>query len=136
MLLQQPKLHEAICWKTWKSLAGHNPARKCHTTQCISVTAAISVECSGSPILVWPCPAYHMFRLLKQHLRNWQFHNKKVEMAVHEWIWVQQPNFYHSGICKHMPRWDTGINVHSDYALKMVFQKNKRATLNAVMILH
>jgi len=119
---QRPKLHEAICWKIWTSLAGHNPSARQCATQHISVTAAISAESSGPPILVWPCPAYHLFRLLNQHLGNWQFHNEGVEMAVHEWTWVQEPQFYPNGICKHMLRWDTGINVHSDYVLKWYFR--------------
>jgi len=57
-------------------------------------------------------------------------------MAVHEWTCVQELQFYPNGICKHMLRWDTGINVHSDYFLKMVFHRNKRATLNDARISH
>jgi hypothetical protein len=34
-----------------------------------------------------------------------------VEMAVHKWLQMQEPNFYSDGIFKLMPRWAECINV-------------------------
>jgi hypothetical protein len=56
---------------------------------------------------------------LKQHLRAHRFHsNKEVEMALHKWLWMQEPHLYHSRIFKLMPRWDKCINVLRDYVEK------------------
>jgi hypothetical protein len=39
-------------------------------------------------------------------------------MAVGEWLQMQEPDFYCSGIVKLMPRWDKRVNVRKDYVEK------------------
>jgi hypothetical protein len=47
------------------------------------------------------------FGLLNQHLGYHQFHiNVQVEMAIREWLQMQQPDFYCNGIFNLMPRRD------------------------------
>jgi hypothetical protein len=38
-----------------------------------------------------------------------------VERAVHEWLQMQEPEFYHDRIFELVPRWDRCINVLGDY---------------------
>jgi hypothetical protein len=48
-----------------------------------------------------------------------QFHNnEKVEIAVGEWLRMQEPDFYRDGIFKLVPRSDKSINVLGDYVEK------------------
>jgi hypothetical protein len=48
-----------------------------------------------------------------------RFHNnEEVEMAVGEWLRMQEPDFYRDGIFKLVPKWDKCINVLGDYAEK------------------
>jgi len=39
-------------------------------------------------------------------------------MALHEWLWIQGPDYYCDVIFKPMPGWDKCINVFGDYAEK------------------
>jgi hypothetical protein len=56
------------------------------------------------------------FRPLNQHLGGHQFHNSDdVEMAVCEWLQMQDPDFCHDGSFKPMPRLDNCINVLMAY---------------------
>jgi hypothetical protein len=44
--------------------------------------------------------------------------SEEVEMAVSEWLRMQEPNFFGDGIFKLMPRWDKCITVLGDYVEK------------------
>jgi hypothetical protein len=60
---------------------------------------------------------YHLSELLKQQLGGCWFQNKEeVEMAVHEWLQKQEPDFHHDRIFKFPPRWNKCNNVARDYA--------------------
>jgi hypothetical protein len=48
----------------------------------------------------------------------WFHNNEKVEMAIHEWLHIQEPDFYSTGVLKFMPLWDTFVNVLRDYVEK------------------
>jgi hypothetical protein len=37
--------------------------------------------------------------------------NEEVEIAVCEWLLMQEPDFYHKGILNLMPRWEKCIDV-------------------------
>jgi hypothetical protein len=51
----------------------------------------------------------------QQHLGGRRFHNnEEVEMAVGEWLRMQEPDFYRDGIFKLVPRWDKCISVLGD----------------------
>jgi hypothetical protein len=48
---------------------------------------------------------------LKQKQRGHWFYNKEEDtMVAHEWLWIQESNFYCDRIFKLMPRWDKCIN--------------------------
>jgi hypothetical protein len=60
-----------------------------------------------------------LFGPLKEQLAGRRFHsNEEVEMAVSEWLGMQQPDFYRDGIFKLVPRWDRCIGVVGDYVEK------------------
>jgi hypothetical protein len=47
---------------------------------------------------------YRLFRLLMQHFQGRRFHkNEIVEMALREWLRMQQPDFCCKGILKLLP---------------------------------
>jgi hypothetical protein len=55
---------------------------------------------------------FSLFGALKQLLAGRQFHNnEEVEMAVNEWLCMQEPDFYRDGIFKLVPKWDKCISV-------------------------
>jgi hypothetical protein len=59
------------------------------------------------------------WRKSQQQLGGRRFHNnEEVEMAVGEWLRMQEPDFYRDGIFKLVPRWDKCINVLRDYVEK------------------
>jgi hypothetical protein len=46
----------------------------------------------------------NLFGPLKQHLRGRRFHSEEeVEMAVRDWLRMQEPDFYRDGIVKLVP---------------------------------
>jgi hypothetical protein len=56
---------------------------------------------------------------LKQHSGGRRFHsNEEVQMAVREWLRVQEPDFYSDGVFKLVPRWDKCISVLGDHVNK------------------
>jgi hypothetical protein len=60
-----------------------------------------------------------LFEPLKQHLRGHKFHNNdEVEMAVHKWLQMQEPNFYCNTTQKLVPAYKKCINVLKDYTEK------------------
>jgi hypothetical protein len=77
--------------------------------ECVSQSDAAVLQ-SCSPDLA---PSdFHLSGPLKQHLGRRRFHcNAEVEMAVGEWLGMQQPDFYRDGIFKLVPRWDKCIGV-------------------------
>jgi hypothetical protein len=43
-------------------------------------------------------------------------HNtQEMEMALHEWLQMQEPNFHCNRIFKLVPRWNKCMQVHEDY---------------------
>jgi hypothetical protein len=63
-----------------------------------------------------------MFGPLRQHSGGCCFYNNEEgEVAVHEWLQMQKPDFYHTGTFKLMPRWDTRINVLWDCTEKQKY---------------
>jgi hypothetical protein len=59
------------------------------------------------------------FGLLKQCLVGcWLNNNKKVEVAVCEWLQMLEPCFYRDGIFTLIPRLDKCINVFGNYVEK------------------
>jgi hypothetical protein len=59
-----------------------------------------------------------LFGPLKQRLGGRRFNDDEVEMAVRDWLGMQQPDFYRDGIFKLVPRCDKCISVLGDYAEK------------------
>ena len=56
------------------------------------------------------------FLKLDWNLEGNQFYsNERVEIIVHEWLWMKEPDFCHDGIFKLMPRWVKYICVPRDY---------------------
>jgi len=41
-----------------------------------------------------------------------------MEMAVREWLQIQEPDCYHEGTFKLVPRWDKCISVFGEHAEK------------------
>jgi hypothetical protein len=56
-----------------------------------------------------------------------------VEMAVHEWFQIQQPNFYNDGIFKLVQRWDKFINVLGDCNEKQLYFSGIRELCNGFL---
>jgi hypothetical protein len=49
-----------------------------------------------------------------------RFHSfEEVEMAVREWLRMQEPDFYPDGIFKLVPRWDKCISVPKNNVVVM-----------------
>jgi hypothetical protein len=61
---------------------------------------------------------YHLCGPLTPHLRDCQFQNDEVEMAFHEWLCMQEPDFYDDKFFKLVPRWNKCINVLGEYGEK------------------
>jgi len=55
-----------------------------------------------------------LFEPLKQNLWGHIPQCEEVEMAVHEWLWMQEPDFDHNGIFKLMVQQDKCINILRD----------------------
>jgi hypothetical protein len=46
------------------------------------------------------------------------YSNEEAEMAVSEWLRMQEPDFYRDGLFKFVPRWDKRSDVLGDYVEK------------------
>jgi len=65
------------------------------------------------------CVTDNLFRLWKQHLGGiWFCCKEEVEMAVCEWMWMQEPSFCKNKIFEPIPRWDWCINMLVDIVEK------------------
>jgi hypothetical protein len=59
------------------------------------------------------------FGSLKEHLPGRNFHsNEEVEIAIPEWLWVEDADFYIDGIFKLFLKWGKCISVLRDYVGK------------------
>jgi hypothetical protein len=120
------QLHEAICRKrsgylSQGTILQHDNAtpHSAHQTQeLLQLFHWELLDCPPySPDLA--LLDFHLFGPLKQHLGGRRFHNnEEVEMAVREWLWMQEHDLYRNGIFKLVPRWDKCINVLGDYVEK------------------
>jgi hypothetical protein len=61
-----------------------------HSAQWTQVLAVVSIGTSGSS--TW------LFGSLKQHFRIYQVHSKEVALAIHEWVHMQDLDFYCEGV--------------------------------------
>jgi hypothetical protein len=57
---------------------------------------------------------------LKQYLGSCRWYNNEVIMAVHEWMWMQEPNFYHARILELTPRCGRWSIYHKSIMLGIV----------------
>jgi hypothetical protein len=106
-------------------MCGHLPAARLCNPQRTSdngVAAVVLWELVDHP----PCSPdlvssdFDLIGPLKQQLGGRQLHsNGEVEMAVGEWLRVQEPDCYRDGIFKLVPKWDKCINVLGEYVKKL-----------------
>jgi histone-lysine N-methyltransferase SETMAR len=59
---------------------------------------------------------HHLFTYLKNWLRSQHFNNNEELMrGVKTWLSSQEPDFFDTGIQKHVPRYDKCLNFGADY---------------------
>jgi len=56
-----------------------------------------------------------VFATMIKHFRVCWSYDEEMEMAVCEWLPMQEPDFYHKVIVKFMTRWGIYISVAFDY---------------------
>ena len=68
--------------------------------------------CSGAIVLIPSVTVYCSWGW------SWRKHSRRVEMAVCDWVWMQEPSVFCDGIFKHVPRWNKCVIVLGDYCGK------------------
>jgi len=137
-ILHWQKSGFCICKHSWTAtsasvLLWHQQApRYCFNRPNKGTGRSTTSHCNEYIYCIWHklCAAVHvhalrlllmidqLFEPLKQNLWGHIPQCEEVEMAIHEWLWMQEPDFDNNGIFKLMVQQDKRINILRDCVRK------------------
>jgi len=101
-------------WNTlgllWRQVWSVNPTVQPPHNAHRSPRAVVSLRTSGPSNILFAPPKRYAWEAVD--------FNGEMEMAVREWLQIQEPDCYRNGIFKLGPRWNKCINVLVDWAAK------------------